>query len=437
MNRYRCSTRVNPGRRRGAVLLIALWVLVTLGLVVLGLNREAQLLNTRAASQVGQIQARWLARAGVERGLERLAADLTTYDWSGEDWYDDPAVFDNAALADGFTFTVTAPPAPGDPDDAARFGLDDEASRLAVNAYGQAALSRLPDMDEATAAAILDWRDNNEEQRPGGAERGHYNDLDFPYDIANRPLRTHREMLLVKNVTPELFFGEDANRNGRLDFNENDGDRLPPADNADGTLNRGLAGVTSVYAYRRNVTLSNAPAIKLDDINAAELQTRFGFSDALAEAVVEANPDDVFDLVGQSGAGEAQDGELDQIDFDWVANNFEEFTTEDDDILGGRVNVNTASRAVLEALPQLTDAAVDNIMSMRDRGQGVAKLGTLFAEGVLTEEEFRRAAERLTVRSNTFRVVSRGVSPSGTRVEVEAVIDRGGSRPVLLYWHER
>ncbi len=425
-------------RRRGAVLLIALWLLVTLGLVVLGLNRSAQLLHARSYGNVAHVQARWLARAGVERGLERLAADVTAYDWPGDPWYEDPAAFDNVALAKGFVFHVTAPPKHGDADDAVRFGLDDEASRLCVNAYGVAAISSLPEMNENIAAAIADWRDHNEEQRPGGAERAYYADLDFPYDIANRPFRTARELLLAKEITPDLFFREDANRNGSLDFNESDGNRLPPADNADGTLDRGLAGVASTYAYRLNRTLTNTQPLKLDSLNAAELQARFGFSNGLAEEAAQLdNPDNIFDLVDLAGKGPAEEGEINEIDFAWVAQHFEDFTSQDNEVLGGRANVNTARREVLEALPQLTDAAVQSIMSLRDQGQSITQIGVLYTGGTLTEDDFRAVAERLTVRSNTFRVLSRGTAPSGATVTVEAIIDRGGSRPVLLYWHER
>ncbi len=423
------------------MLIVVLWLLMVLGFVVLGLNRSTQLLQARSRGALAQVQARWVARAGVERAFERLDYDLTAYDWSGDEWYDDPGMFDAVELADGFMFWVTAPVKEGDPDDAARFGLDDESSRMTVNAYGNAALTRLLENlnSEANAQTIIDWRDGNSDQPPGGAEATYYADLRYPYDIANAPFRTHRELMLVKGITPELFFGEDTNRNGRLDFNENDGDRLAPADDSDGTLNRGLAGVTSVYAYRLNQTMTGTPPLQFDNINASQLQTRFFFSDALAEAAADRmeGQDDIFRLVGLRGNGEAEDGEIDEIDFEWVANHYEDFTDEEDEVIAGRVNINTARRAVLEALPQLPDEAVSDILAAREQGTGFTRIGGLFTSNILDEDEFRRVAPRVTVRSNVFRVLSRGVAPGGGSVTVEAVIDRGGTRPVVLYWHER
>ncbi len=422
------------------MLVVVLWLVMVLGIVVMGLNRSTQQLQARSRGGLSEVQARWVARAGVERAMERLVADVTAYDWSGDAWYDDPLAFDQVVLADGFVYWVTAPPREGEADDVVRYGLDDEASRLSVNAYGAAALSRLPGVEgDQVPLAIIDWRDGDDDQPPGGAERSYYDDLPFPYDIRNAPFRTHRELMLVKGVTPELFFGEDTDRDGALDFNENDGDRLPPPDDADGTLRRGLAGVTTVFAYRLNRTMTNLEPLQYDEADAASLRSRFGFSEALAEAAAErlGGADNPWGLSGLRGNGEALEGELDAIDFAWVADHYEDFTGEDDDILPGRVNINTARRAVLEAIPQLPPEAVNDILAARDQGSGFTRLGGLVEAGLLGEDEFRRAAERLTVRSHTFRVLSRGVAPGGASVTVEAVIDRGGRRPVILYWHER
>ncbi|MEM1026614.1 MAG: hypothetical protein AAGJ38_00860 [Planctomycetota bacterium] len=422
------------------MLVVVLWLLIVLGMVVLGLNRSTQQLLNTARGGLSEVQARWVARAGVERALERLVADMTVYDWAGDDWYEDPVAFDQVVLANGFAYWVTAPPRDGDLDNAMRFGLDDEASRMSVNAYGAAALSELPGIeDDQIPLAIIDWRDDNEDQPPGGAERSHYRELTIPYDIRNAPFRTHRELMAVRGVTPELFFGEDRDRDAALDFNENDGDRLPPEDDADGTLDRGLAGVTSVFAYRLNRTMTNLEPLKYDELDAADLRERFLFSEALAEQAAErlSGADDPWDIAGLRGGGEPLEGEIDEIDFAWVANHFEDFTNEDDDILPGRININTARRAVLEAIPQLPQDAVNDILDVREQGTGFTRLGGLFERGLLNEQEFRRAAERLTVRSQTFRVLSRGVAPGGASVTVEAVVDRGGQRPVVLYWHER
>jgi len=57
------------------------------------------------------------------------------------------------------------------------------------------------------------------------------------------PLRTERNRRLMAGIHPRATIrGEDANQNGRLDENENDGAKTFPPDDADGVLDRGLAG---------------------------------------------------------------------------------------------------------------------------------------------------------------------------------------------------
>src|SRR5690606_23557972 len=119
-------------------------------------------------------------------------------------------------------------------DTATRFGVTDLAGLVNLNAADSRQLQRLPDVLAPLANSILDWRDGNSSTRTGGAERGHYARLEHPYVPANKPFSTLHELRLVKDVTDEVFFGEDANLNGILDLNENDGDTSLPLDDGDG-----------------------------------------------------------------------------------------------------------------------------------------------------------------------------------------------------------
>ena len=76
-------------------------------------------------------------------------------------------------------------------------------------------------MTDEIAAAIIDWIDQDDNTE-SGAETDYYATLDPPYAAKNGPFDTIEELLLVKGVTPEILYGEDANRNGVLDPNEND-----------------------------------------------------------------------------------------------------------------------------------------------------------------------------------------------------------------------
>lgn len=110
------------------------------------------------------------------------------------------------------------------------FGLIPEAGRVDVNNAPAARLALLPGCDEAVAAAIVDWRDADDAPGEGGAERGDgtYSGAAVAYAPRNAPIETLEELRLVRGVSDALWFGEDANRNGRLDAGEDaDSDGKP------------------------------------------------------------------------------------------------------------------------------------------------------------------------------------------------------------------
>ena len=61
------------------------------------------------------------------------------------------------------------------------------------------------------------------------------------------------DLLRVEGMTPELLFGEDSNRNGLLDPNEDDGEATLPWDNEDGVLNLGLSAYITAFAQETNL----------------------------------------------------------------------------------------------------------------------------------------------------------------------------------------
>jgi len=64
------------------------------------------------------------------------------------------------------------------------------------------------DKIEEILDAIKDWiDDDNEATGFGGAEDSYYQSLDHPYSCRNAPLESLDELLLIKGITPELFYG--------------------------------------------------------------------------------------------------------------------------------------------------------------------------------------------------------------------------------------
>jgi len=155
-----------------------------------------------------------------------------------------------------------------------RFGITPESGKLNLNTASEAqiavllteVLSRLPQVDNVTELinALLDWRDADNDTREGGAESDYYNTLEPPYNAKNGPFDSIEELLLVKGFNAAILYGEDVNRNGILDENENDGDEsFPPYDNHDGTLDRGLAHFLTICSREPDTALDNKPRINL------------------------------------------------------------------------------------------------------------------------------------------------------------------------------
>jgi general secretion pathway protein K len=55
--------------------------------------------------------------------------------------------------------------------------------------------------------SILDWRDEDDFHRVNGAESDYYLSLSSPYAARNGPFDTVEDLLWVRGVTPDLFFG--------------------------------------------------------------------------------------------------------------------------------------------------------------------------------------------------------------------------------------
>lgn len=432
------AASVNPNRNHAVILVGVLWLVLILGLLLLGLNRQVQLDSSRSQGQLDAVRAHWLARAGIERALAVLADDSKAYDGMADFWYADPLSFQDIELADGFGLRVTAPPRQEAPADTPRFGLDDEASRINLNRADRELLSRIDQLDPADVSPLIDWVDGNEEAEPGGAERGYYQRLGRPYEIRNAPMRTLREPLLVKGITAERFFAEDVNGDGVLQRNENDGETTWPSDVADGALDRGISGVTSVFSYELNKTLTDEDRINLKSADASTLAEQLSVTRPLADRIVERAKqiNSVFELIGEKGQGEgdAEEDKTNEVTIEWLAEHYEQLTLEEGDRLAGRVNVNTAERNVLEVIPGLNPSAADAIVQRRATSGAFTALGDLISTGAINHDQFRASADYLTVRSSVMTVRSTGYTPSGARRSIVAVIDRGGESPFILYW---
>ncbi len=286
--------------RRGTLLVIVLVVVVLLTLAAA--NYSAWMTTELEATSIAasDVQARMLADSGADYVATILA---TRGEIGTENYQHNPEMFLGVGVVDGDSprargrFTIIAPVEQDETSTRVRYGLMDESAKLNLNLLDKLALedeeSRnlllgLPGMTEDFADAIRDWIDADDTTRENGAETEHYESQSVPYSAKNGPLETIDELLLVRDVTPELLYGEDANRNGLLDPNENDGEASPPLDNADGALQLGWVSFLTTVSREANLRADGTAKIDVNNGILSDLydQLEEEFDEEVAKFIV-------------------------------------------------------------------------------------------------------------------------------------------------------
>ncbi|MGH7318318.1 MAG: general secretion pathway protein GspK [Candidatus Rokuibacteriota bacterium] len=192
---------------RGIALIIVLLVLALLltvaGQFALAMRLEGTTtLNFRTA-----VTASYLAEAAYQRAVAEILPDsLAQYPDEGG-----LLVFRRARLE-----SAAAPSRRDIVLGSGRFSyrITDEQARINLNRIQPDVLHRLLlelGVDRAVrdviADSVLDWRDPNEEYRLNGAESEYYTTLPVPYRSKNADFDAVEELLQVKGVTREIFYG--------------------------------------------------------------------------------------------------------------------------------------------------------------------------------------------------------------------------------------
>jgi type II secretory pathway component PulK len=250
-------------KKRGVVLVAVLLVAALVALIAVGVMFRMRAETSVSAATVRGEQAWQAARSGLDRVIALLkvaSADMKI-------WYDNPDLLANQPVADDGSYTWYFTVWAEDVSQQAprvRYGVVDESGKIGLNAATAETLLKLPNMTNALVDCLLDWRDADSTVRPEGAEQDYYDQLETPYLAANGPFSSLDELLLAKGFTARLVYGEDANLNGLLDPNEDDGDDSFPPDNRDGVLDRGLRGLATVVSAEPNVDNAGQARIGLN-----------------------------------------------------------------------------------------------------------------------------------------------------------------------------
>ena len=500
-------------RRRGMVLIL---VLIVVSLLTLAAMTFAELmLAEREASELAgkRIQARLLAESGVEATRFFMTQEEDLIVESGG-WYDNETSFRGMLVLDDpydaryrGRFAVVAPNLDEGRTSGIRFGLEDESTKLNLNtlvlmddapaATGGSAspadekstvtpreiLMSLPGMTVYTADAILDWIDQDDEQREFGAEADHYSALEPGYAPKNGPLDTIEELLLVRDVTPWLLFGADANRNGYVDGAEPEPQMIGDMDNSDGSMTRGWAAYLTLNSKESNLNPEGKKKIDLNQDSLKELHDALSkvFDEKWATFIIgyrQNGPDKSESQPGPMPSGKPKlDGEgknkfttiLDLIGVnvkvqlekeersvlvetpfpnepasmaDYLPKLMDNVTAYAEKTISGRININQASRTVLLAIPGMTSDAVDQIVAGRVPDLVEADPSQLYetwvlTEGIVTLEEMKQMMPHICTGGSVFRAQIVGYfDDGGPSARIEVVLDATNQPPSVVFWRD-
>ncbi len=472
---------------RASVLVGLLWCLALLSVLVIGVLHRASV-DLRVVKNYGDaIQAHYLALAGVEKAKALLYHDALARrgqarNHTGE-LYDTPREFKDVPLGRG-RFSVFHQ---GRRDEGGGlfYGISDEESRLNLNQVSAEELSKIEGMTSEVVASIQDWRDSDHTVTPGGAEAEFYAGLQPPYLPANAPFQSTRELLMVRGVDPERFTGEDANQNGLLDPEENDGRESEPADNQDGVLDSGWSGLFTVHSSVRNENAAGEPRVNLQSADEDTLKGVRGISAELARAIVayrqQNRLESLADLLevtavreevqprpqptqasapapvqasGPTGPPSAiprpstpspapppspvpAPGGPKLVSEDQLIDMADDLTTQSELEQRGAVNVNTAGPAVLACLPGMTPELAQAVVSYRKSIGFLPNIAWLLRVPGLDRQIFKQVAPRVTARSETFRILSEGeVTATGARKRVQVIVRLRAAEVETLSYRE-
>lgn len=204
-------------RRRSGIALIIVMVTIFVLAALAGAFALSMKVETKLArNSTSELEMEWLGRSGVELARYVLALQLNVpdepYDALNQVWAGGPGGMStsnsplanislkNHRLGNG-TYSVT---------------ITDLERKLNINAAAnspeilqQAFILMGADAGEASQviAAIQDWIDADDDPHIGGTESSYYQGLQPPYLAKNGPIDDISELLLIRGVTPEMYWG--------------------------------------------------------------------------------------------------------------------------------------------------------------------------------------------------------------------------------------
>jgi type II secretory pathway component PulK len=362
------SQRRRLPQRRGVILITALGIIVILAAMVL-----AYAVSMRSEAMASANRLSYAQADAVEQAAEMwVLAQADSYAPDAITITQTPA--EGVQVGAGY-FWILHP----DPNQyqTYAFGITDEAGKVNINTTNATQLSNLPYLQDEPEVAdnIVAWAQGSAADAQGAPSQ-YYDSLQEPYETRmdfglNANFETMDELLLVENVTPQMLYGQDLNRNGVLEASEqnNDGNTMIQSGSDDP---RGFFNFVTCYskvpAANPNSTLASVNVSTLTANNPISLQNALANlpdANTVISSITSALPPGNRPSRWTIGQFYTNSG-MSATDFGQI---FDQLTS----TAGGAnaavpLNVNTASAAAFGCLPWLTPADGQNLADAQADG---------------------------------------------------------------------
>lgn len=430
-------------RSKASILVGLLWCLALLSVIVIGVLHTARLDLQVVKNYGDRIQAHYLALAGIEKAKALLFQNAKDRSRNGKnhtgELYNDQQQFRDVPFGRG-QFRVFRR---GRQDEGGGivYGVSDEESRLNINQATVDQFTNVVGMTPDVAAAVVDWRsDENSPVTPGGAKSDYYLSLQPPYLPRNGPFQTVRELLMVRGVTREQLFGQDAAQNGLLGSEGDGGDGMPSDNESSSLEDAGWSAMMTVDSSDDDVSAGGQDRVNIQSADEAALTGVRGITSGIAKAIIAYRGQnqfkslaDLLDVVapsqnrgGKTNATSSNASGPKVISEDLLRDVADELTAASDQKLAGTINVNTAGIDVLICLPGVDRELAQAIISYRQSEGFLPNIAWLLKVPGMTRDIFKLIAPLVSVRSETYRIVSEGrVTSTGARQRIQVIVHVG------------
>lgn len=218
---------LRPNNKSGIILIVVLWVLAILSVLAIGLGRSARIDLALVKHHIGKLKADGLVLAGYNYAANQIHLDTedqkaSVFDTVYQCGFDlkegvtPENIFKDVTLADGsFDISYVLDEGLGSKDIC--YGFQDEDRRINLNGINKVNSGILvhlfmlvglsEEQAQMLAAQVVDWHDSDEEKMNTvyGAEKEDYLSSSKPYGCKNLPFESVEELLLLKDMTEDVF----------------------------------------------------------------------------------------------------------------------------------------------------------------------------------------------------------------------------------------